>query len=261
MKISHETPRCLLEQSKKFNDYQYALPHLLEADEIYRNHFLQCRDEGIEIYLDNSLHELGASLNNDILLKWINILKPSNFFIPDVWEDQEQSIKNAIEWSTIETPNETTKVAIVQAKSFEEAKHCYQEYKRLGYKKVAFSYGASYYNYISGNGGDYGKAFGRYLLIKEFYNKNIFDKGDRIHLLGCSLPQEFGWYNRLDFSIESIDTSNPVMAAIEGWRYTENGLKLKPKLNMNITFETPFNLVNGDLIHYNVKQFRKINKL
>jgi hypothetical protein len=38
---------------------------------------------------------------------------------------------------------------------------------------------------------------------------------DRIHLLGCSLPQEFLYYNDIK-QIESIDTSNPVMAAFDG---------------------------------------------
>ena len=28
IKVSHETPRCLLEDSIQFNDYQYALAHL-----------------------------------------------------------------------------------------------------------------------------------------------------------------------------------------------------------------------------------------
>ncbi len=42
------------------------------------------------------------------------------------------------------------------------------------------------------------------------------------------MPQEFGWYRGFKF-IESIDTSNPVMAALEGIRYTNSGLIEKPK--------------------------------
>jgi len=29
VKISHEVPFCLLEQSREFNDYDYLLPHLM----------------------------------------------------------------------------------------------------------------------------------------------------------------------------------------------------------------------------------------
>ena len=37
MKISHEVPKCLLNNSREFNDYDYCLPHLLDKDEHYRN--------------------------------------------------------------------------------------------------------------------------------------------------------------------------------------------------------------------------------
>jgi hypothetical protein len=146
MRISHEVPLCLLENSKRFNDYQYALVHLLEEDEDYRNHFIQCQKENIPIYLDNSLHELGEAIEGDILFKWINILKPECIFIPDVWQDTNASVVNARKWAQIQLPEGVTKVAVVQAENLTGASICYQTYKDLGYKKIAFSYGADYYN-------------------------------------------------------------------------------------------------------------------
>jgi hypothetical protein len=41
IKVSHEVPRCLLYDSENFNDYDYALVHLLEEDETYREYFLE----------------------------------------------------------------------------------------------------------------------------------------------------------------------------------------------------------------------------
>jgi predicted peroxiredoxin len=93
IKVSHEVPFCLLGDSLSFNDYQYALPHLLEENEQYRDHFLKCKENGVEIYLDNSLHELGYAMDDEILIKWMNILQPSTFFIPDAWEDKDTSEK------------------------------------------------------------------------------------------------------------------------------------------------------------------------
>jgi hypothetical protein len=49
-------------------------------------------------------------------------------------------------WANTKLPENTTKVAVVQAKNLHEANLCVQAYKDLGYKKIAFSYGASYYN-------------------------------------------------------------------------------------------------------------------
>ena len=67
--------------------------------------------------------------------------------------------------------------------------------------------------------------------------------------------------------IESIDTSNPVMAALEGMEYKDYGLLTKPTVNMNMAFEWE----NFDLVEYaldkmglvesNVKKFKKINNL
>ena len=261
IKISHETPFCLLEESLKFNDYQYALPHLLESNEEYRNHFLKCKEMGVEIYLDNSLHELGYAMDNETLLKWVDILKPSTLFIPDVWEDYAASVRNAKQWATVKMPANTTKVAVVQAKSFHEALLCVQAYKDLGYKKIAFSYGASYYNDICPHPNkDLGKAIGRYMVIYELYKQNTLTKFDRVHLLGTASPIEFGMYKNIE-CIESIDTSSPIMAAIGEMPYTKMGLHMKPLANMNKHQDMSLDFVNEDLVEYNVEMFRRINGL
>jgi hypothetical protein len=92
-----------------------------------------------------------------------------------------------------------------------------------------------------------------------FYNGTI-KKDDRVHLLGCSLPQEFGWYNNCSY-IESIDTSNPIMAALEGNGYEDFGLYYKPKANMNDYFNIDIKNVNLKLVLNNVEKFKKINEL
>ena len=38
---------------------------------------------------------------------------------------------------------------------------------------------------------------------------------DRVHLLGCNLPQEYLYYKDFPF-IETIDTSNPIIHGLEG---------------------------------------------
>ena len=260
MKISHEVPFCLLENSLKFNDYQYALPHLLESNEQYRNHFLKCKEDGVEIYLDNSLHELGYAMDDEILIKWMNILEPTTFFIPDVWEDSSLSIENAIRWVNIPVPSKTTKCAVVQANSSEDVRKCVNSYIDFGYKKIAFSYGASYYNSICPHPNkDFGKAMGRFMVVNSF--KNIFPHlGISIHLLGTAWPAEFGMYKGMDF-IESIDTSNPIMATLGEMVYSNMGLSTKPIANMNKYQDISYDFVNLDLLEYNVYKFKQINGL
>jgi hypothetical protein len=261
IKISHETPLCLLEDSKHFNDYDYCLPHLLDEEKGYEEYFRQVKKEGRYIIMDNSLHELGEAYNNERLMYWINELEPDEFIVPDVWENRDTSVENAKEWSKIILPKNTTKVAVVQATTIHEASTCYQTYKDLGYQKIAFSYGASYYNDIVPHPNtDIGKALGRLSIISALYKTKVISQNDRIHLLGCAVPQEFGWYKGYD-CIESIDTSNPVMAALEGTRYNLSGLDKKPKANMNDYFYMLDEQVNWDLLTNNLNRFRTINDL
>ena len=261
IKISHEVPFCLLTKSREFNDYDYCLPHLMDENEEYRNFFYESKKMGRYIVMDNSLHELGEAYNSDRLMYWINEIKPDEFIVPDVWENAKASIENAKIWAQIELPEGVTKVAVVQAKNIDEAENCVQAYKNLGYKKIAFSYGASHYNSISDHPNkDLGKALGRIKLISQLYRTKVISATDRIHLLGCSVPQEFGWYVDMPF-IESIDTSNPIMAALEGTAYGFHGLTEKPKLNMNQAQTCPFDEINLDLINHNVDSFRLINNL
>lgn len=260
VKISHETPKCLLEDSLSYNNYSYALPHLLEQDEEYRNFFLKCKADGREIYLDNSLHELGVSMNDDVLLKWVKILKPSIFFVPDVWENQMDTIANAYRWIKYQDiPEETTLTAVVQATSLREAGECYESFKNMGYKKIAFSYGASFYSDLFPHPNpNIAKAMGRVNLISILKDMDKIEDTDRIHLLGCQIPAEMKFYQGLSF-IESVDSSNPIMTAIDG-RYYSDGMHDKPKANMNNSFEISINDINLDIIDYNVDKFRRLIK-
>ena len=258
MKISHEVPICLLEDSLDFNDYQYCLPHLLDQDEDYKNFFYKVKQQGVYTIMDNSLHELGHAYDRSRLLYWIDELKPNEFIVPDVWQDTTASIVNAREWSKVILPKEVTKVAFVQARNFLDAVLCYQTYKDLGYKKIAFSYGAEYYlDHSNHPNKNLAKALGRVEIVSRLYNIGAIVKKDRVHLLGCQVPQEFSWYKDMPF-IETIDTSNPIMATLDGIQYGRNGLTDKPKANMNDHFYTTD--LDYNLLDWNLRMFRKLLK-
>ena len=144
VKISHEVPFCLLNKSLEFNDYDYCLPHLMDQNEEYKNFFYESKKQGRYIVMDNSLHELGKAYNTKRLMYWIKEIQPDEFIVPDVWENYSESVRNAKIWSQIELPEGVTKVAVVQSKTKHYAYLCTKAYKDLGYKKIAYSYGASW---------------------------------------------------------------------------------------------------------------------
>ena len=49
------------------------------------------------------------------------------------------------------------------------------------------------------------------------------------------------------------------MAALEGTMYSESGLNIKPKANMNDHFETKFEDFDYHLVLHNTTVFREIN--
>ena len=258
IKISHEVPKCLLDESLHFNDYNYALPHLLDKDETYENFFYESKKLGIECYLDNSVHENGVPYKTDRLLYWIEELLPTNFFVPDIIENMSESIVKAKEWTKFLLPDGVEKVPVVQAKSLKEAIECTQIYKDLGYKKLAYPYASSYYNEVSNHPNkDIGKALGRVQVISKIYEMGLLTKNDRIHLLGTSCPFEFSLYKDIE-CIESIDTSNPVMCAIENIRYNHLGIHNKPKSNLNTHFDIDVKDIDLSLLGHNLNIFKQI---
>ena len=261
MKVSHEVPRCLLLASQEFNDYDYCLPHLLDEDKEYLDYFIEAKKQGRYIVMDNSLHELGEAYKWDRLRHWIWELKPNEFIVPDEWMDYTQTQVYAKFWKGYSFPEDCTPVAVVQGKDFVDAWKSFRALKDLGYEKIAISYGATWYNdYFPHVNKDLGKALGRLKFVSEMVKDKLISDYDSIHLLGCAVPQEFGWYRDCKF-IKSIDTSNPVMAALEGTLYTEGGLTTKPTANMNDHFDVKFTDINyGDILH-NTSMFRKINGL
>ena len=257
-KISHEVPECILTASPEFNDYDYCLPHLLDQNEEYKQYFIDAKEAGRYCIMDNSLHELGEAYDQKRLLHWVEKLEPDEFIVPDVWMQGHMTAAQAKYWKQFEYPENTKIIAVIQGKDSDDAFLCARLLKNLGYEKLCVSYGATWYNdYFPHSNPDMGKALGRVKFVNELLIDEEF-KRIKFHLLGCSIPQEFGWYDNHP-QIESLDTSNPIMAALEDVRYTERGLNNKPKANMNDHFDMAWEDVNYLNIVHNTETFRRIN--
>ena len=253
-KVSHELPINMLDQSFEINDYEYCLPHLLDQNETYRKHFEDAKESGSYIIMDNSLHELGEAYDTKRLLHWVHELEPDEFIVPDVWQDKTSTLVNAKQWIQVKLPKKTTKVAVVQSENYHEAFECYDILKTQGYKKIAFSYGADWYSEEFPHPNPLvGKMMGRIMTISKMYKSKLIEETDRVHLLGCALPQEFSYYADFPF-IESIDTSNPIIHGLEGVKYKHLGLLTKSstkidKIDKEIDTKTMYD-INHNLIRF-----------
>lgn len=265
-KISHEVPLALLEINKQWSDYEYILPHLLDQYPEYEYYMREAKAEGRYIIMDNSLHELGTPYNTDRLFYWMKELQPDEFIVPDHWQNFKKTINSAEEWlfHQLDFPN-IKFVAVVQANNLQEGLECFSRLYNMGYNKIAISYGASWYNDLSTHPNpEFAKMLGRVSFINEiakYYNIHTNYGNLKLHLLGCQLPQEFSYYEGFD-AIETIDTSNPIIAGAEGTQYKFYGLTEKPKTRIDDIMNKPGDfLYNLAYIIDNVSLFRKINNI
>lgn len=258
MKISHESPISLLQNSLKYNDYDYCLVHLLDKHPEYRDFFKKSSTLNREILLDCSTFELGVAFDADKFAKEIEDLKPTYYIVPDVLEDGYQTmvsfdgfLKNFKELPGL-------KIGVVQGKTYDELTDCYKYMSEYA-DYIAISFDYSYY-LVTGTGKTKLNRWctGRHNFVRMLIGDGLWRFDKPVHMLGCSLPQEFKQYVGIP-NIRSLDTSNPVMAGIKGLKYAGNlGLQTKPegKLADHITHKpTPDEI---ELIEYNIKAFSEI---
>lgn len=250
MQISHEVPLSLLTMSRTFNDYDYALVHLYESEPEYLQFYKDSIKQGREVILDNSVFELEEAFDAERFKYWINETSPTYYIIPDVLDNSELTIKNTLEWKK-DVPGQT--IGVVQGESFIEAVECYNAIKDH-VDRVAVSFNCKFYESEEGETIFHKWANGRIRFVNYLAT---LGEHKPMHLLGCSLPQEFKFYDNPKFEfVKSVDTSNPIVHAINDIKYTDNGLdtKVSTKLIEYLNQDT----FDMELLLYNVEMFRTI---
>lgn len=257
MKISHECPNSIFDKVQNLIDYDYALVHLYLENEEYRNHFLEAKAKGREIILDNSIFELGTAFDPFKYAEVIKELKPTYYIIPDVLENAKETQLNYVKFIDTFKDLPGKRIGVLQGKTYQELVDCYKHFLRFRVDKIGISFDYSYYE----------KCFplnmkleawmkGRQMFIKQLQEESFFRPEIPIHLLGCSLPQEFKYYQTMEF-IDSVDTSNPVVHGLKGVIYEDFGLDKKESQKL-------FTLINSEVdseqienIEYNIQLFKK----
>ena len=264
MKISHECPISLLEESREFNDYDYALVHLFEENEDYFEFFKESISLGRKVILDNSIFELEKAFNPERFAYWINRLQPTEYIIPDVLESCQGTMSQARQWNKHYGLLPGEKIGVVQGKNLKEIIHCYEVLDReINVDKIAISFDYSYYQKICPHPNKwYSWAIGRVTLITQLLERGIINRAKPHHLLGCGVPMEGMFYkdNVFDF-IESIDTSNPVVHAIYGDVYREGwGLSHKQSQKLFTMLQTQRCEIDTKLLNHNLETFKQLWK-
>ena len=263
MLVSHESPLELLEDSLKYNDYQYCLVHLMEEDEEYKDWFLNVRKRfGADVLLDNSIFELGESFDPGKYAYWLERINPNFYIVPDVLENARETMDKWTEWELMHQPVDTNalRIGVVQGKDWNDLVECY-EFMSSEADYIAISFDYSYYQH-TGIGGNKLERWctGRQRFIQQLIDEGKWNWNKPHHLLGCSLAKEFRYYVDKDITnIRSCDTSNPVVAALHGLQYnSDQGLTTKPSTMLCDLIKADVDEDVKELTRYNTTMFKHI---
>lgn len=261
--VSHEIPISYLEKSKSFNDYDYCLVHLTYERPEYQAFYEQSLREGRKVLLDNSLFELETMFDAEKFvekIKEINSINSSNFefVVPDALHEMEATINSFESFKNRFTNLPGKYIGVVQGKTVKEMLECYK-YMSNHADKIAIPFDSKAFEELyPSNDKLESWCEGRQAFISTLVKRDLWNNDKPHHLLGCSYAKEFSYklYNLI--SIESIDTSNPVVAGIKGLRYSVNGLHEKPSIKLCDLIDYQISDKEAALIDYNVAKFKDI---
>jgi len=237
IEVSHETPLCYLQQSRKINAYDYGLCHLFEhpnqkiAKEYFDFFKLSVRI-GRRVILDNSAYELdGRSFDIDRFAYWLRKLKPEEYIIPDVRNSGSETVDEIDRWLSLygDEFKDLRGIGVVHGKDFNDFVTCYEEVEKMC-DKIAFSFEDFYFE-------EFNIKTIRFETIDKLNLYGLINKTKPHHLLGCIHPQEFKQWKNISW-IETIDTSSPVLHAFLGIDFTNDGLEEKNSIKINDIFES-----------------------
>lgn len=256
IKVSHEVPLCLLEHSREFNDYDYALVHLFEIYPQYLQFFKDSLEMGREVLLDNSIFELKTAFDDVEFANWVEELRPTRYIIPDVLDDSKKTMEGIDRWKNHFEYLPGRTIGVVQGKTEEEKIECYKHILQ-NCDEVAFCFPHSHHQRGNASKLDFAlRMEERQMMIDYWIQEGIIDFSKRHHLLGCLLPQEFKAYQGLDW-IYSLDTSNPIIHGYKGVKYIDGSLDDKIDMKMAENMEISLSDEQFSDILFNVKEFRK----
>jgi hypothetical protein len=272
-KICHETPTSLFTYAKKFNDYDYYLDFLWE-DKEYCDFFKKELEEGRTVIFDSSLFEFHPTVPPidrfyEHIVDFGKYGKNIEYIVTDVLNNKKATIQKFEEWEASYRATAPGKaIGVVQGDSVDALDECYL-YMSQHADKIAIPFDSAGFGEltrdITSNTDECDintrlKAWsvGRRRYIKHLVSSDVWNNNKPHHLLGCSYAWEFADPLYKKISIESIDTSNPVVAGFLSLAYGDKGLSSKPPIKLVELIDAIPTKETLNLVLSNVAKFREI---
>ena len=257
--ISHEIPLALIDHHQDFvSDYMFALLHKYVEDSLYARKVYEYRDAGGMVYLDNSCFELGEAMSDELLHGTYDKLRPDIVILPDVLGDRQKTLTRVLDYLDKYPEDITNAMVVAQGATANELIDCYFNlinYRDRFDRKFPMIGIPFVYSWLPKE--PEVQASGRIDLLCRMIRDKDIDETRKHHLFGTWQAREFINYRNFKW-IYSIDTSNPVMAAVDGTTYGPLGIDNKP----TATFDKAYHLkevdIDMNLLYHNVRTFKEI---
>jgi hypothetical protein len=212
------------------------------------------------VILDNGVQESREPCNIIKFGSWLQLLKPTEYIVPDCIDNKETTIELFQEFERGGYKTEGMKrIGVVQGSCTKELLDCYSFMNRHA-DKIGISFDYKFWNEGPYRTKWLNLAYNRNQFIDLLIRLDLINYSKPHHLLGCAVPQEFAYYSynptRYPF-IESIDTSNPIICSYLDIKYNSKGLTFKPPMSIVDIFNSHFSPTSFDLLKYNVNFFKQ----
>lgn len=256
IKVSFEVPLTLLPNSLSFNDYDYALLHLIEKYPSYLTFYKKSLSNGRTVILDNGVQESREPYDVIKFISWLSILKPTEYIVPDCIDNKEKTIELFKEFGK-RNEEGGIRIGVVQGNSTKDLLDCYS-FMNEHADKIGISFDYEFWKDGPHKTKWLNLEYNRQQFIYLLTQLNLVNYSKPHHLLGCAVPQEFLWYSNnpsLYSFLESLDTSNPTICSYLNIKYDREGLLFKPPLSIIDIFNARSTHINLELLKYNVTFF------
>lgn len=272
IKVCHEIPKCLFEESRKFNDYSYYLDYLWD-DEVYRNFFREELRRGRTVILDSSLfefHPIVPPIDRfyEHVCDLVGHGGMGEYIVVDVLNKADDTIEKFEEWKKNYSDAPGKSIGVVQGNTVAELDRCYK-YMSQNAEKIAIPFDSFGFNELTqdvtldSSTCDRQKqlkawALGRRRYIEHLVHTGLWNPDKPHHLLGCSFAWEFAFPLYRKISIETLDTSNPIVTGINGIPYTSIGNPEKPSMKLCDLIDYEVSDSELKVIEHNIARFKEL---
>jgi len=252
MKVAFIAPVNALTYWGGITDYHMALTHLVLSNQAYRHFYWHKSRSGHYVILDNSVIELGASVEFNTLVSAAKLIEAKEIILPDVLDDSAATLKRAKECLYYAKHEGLTSkfrfMVVPQGKTLQEWIESYNDLKDLGVWSIGIPkrLGRLYRTSDKKE-----QAIGRAHVLYYLCTHDLIDTRRVHHLLGIyDNPVEIKVLSAYDW-IRGVDSQLPFWAAANGIRFhPEKGL-LERRNGRNIILDDDVKL-DDDIVGHNI---------